>query len=108
MNAMLSTIETSDVKKSLLTEMTTFGVDDWLFVINLEIFLVLAVGLRIHSWFVMTVVLHMVLMVVTKFQPRVLFVYIKYVRQSAAYGSWLGARMNRGHRPQWLMQGRGI
>ena len=105
---MQSTIASSSVKKSLLTEMTTFGVDDWLFVINIQIFLVLAVGLRIFSWAAVAVAFHLVLMVVTKYQPRVLFVYLKYIRQSPAYKTWLGAYMKRGQRPQWLLKSRGL
>ena len=54
-------LESSPVRKSLLTEMTTAGVDDWLFVMNVEIALVMAMILRIYSWVLIAVFLHFVL-----------------------------------------------
>lgn len=77
------------VKKGLLTELTTLGVDDWLFVANVEIALIMGVGLRFYMWFVLAVFLHFVLMIVTRLQPNILLVYIRYMRQSSAYaGTW--------------------
>lgn len=92
----------SRIKKSLLTELTTLGVDDWLFVINVEIFLVIGVALRFYGWAVVTLVLHFVLMAVTELQPRVLQVYFRHVRQRARYTSWSALPLQRGKRPMWL------
>lgn len=96
-------MQTSSVKRSLLTEMTTFGVDDWLFVVNVELFLVIGAGLRIYSWAAIALSLHFVLMLVTKFQPRVLEVYLRHIRQSSRYTNWSGRSLQRGKRPEALL-----
>lgn len=62
-------IEGSTVKKSLLTELTTLGVDDWLFVINVQLFLVMAGMFKIYLWVIVSAVMHVALMVVTQVQP---------------------------------------
>jgi type IV secretory pathway TrbD component len=95
-------MDSSPVHKSMLTEMTTFGVDDWLFVLNLELFLLMAIGLRIYVWAAIALGLHLALMVVTKYQPRVLTVYVKYIRQASRYSSWSCAPLVKGRRPKWL------
>lgn len=104
-------IEGSTVKKSLLTELTTLGVDDWLFVINVELFLVMAVMFKMYLWVIVTAVLHVALMVVTQVQPRVLQVYFKFARQRVRYSSWCITQPARGaKRPAaWLaLNGAGL
>lgn len=98
-------LESSPVRKSLLTEMTTAGVDDWLFVMNVEIALVMAMILRIYSWVLIAILLHFVLMVVTKMVPNILNVYAKYLRQSGRYSAGYSTAQKRGYRP--TMYGRG-
>lgn len=98
-------LESSDISKSLLTEMTTLGVDDWLFVLNVEIALIMVMILRIHAWAVIAVVLHFVLMLVTKMVPNILYVYAKYLRQSGKYSARYSTSQKRGFRP--LMFGKG-
>lgn len=98
-------LESSPVSRSLLTEMTTGGVDDWLFVMNVEIALVMAMILRIYSWVLIAVFLHFVLMVVTKMVPNILNVYDKYLRQSSRYSARYSTSQKRGFRP--VMFGRG-
>jgi type IV secretory pathway TrbD component len=92
-------LESSPVSRSLLTEMTTGGVDDWLFVMNVEIALVMAMILRIYSWVLIAVFLHFVLMVVTKMVPNILNVYAKYLRQSSRYSARYSTSQKRGFRP---------
>jgi len=96
-------MQASSVKRSLLSEMTTFGVDDWLFVLNVQLFLAFAAGLRIYSWTIVAVALHFVLMLVTKYQPRVLEVYIRHIRQSGRYTHWSSRTLQRGKRPETLL-----
>ncbi len=83
-------IESSPVRQSLLAEMTTFGVDDWLFVINIEVALIMGMALRIWQWFVLAFLLHFMLMIVTRLSPNIVMVYVKYARQAGRYtASWL-------------------
>lgn len=98
-------LESSPVRKSLLTEMTTAGVDDWLFVMNVEIAIVMAMILRIYSWILIAILLHFVLMVVTKMVPNILNVYAKYLRQSERYSARYSTAQKRGFRP--AMYGKG-
>jgi type IV secretory pathway VirB3-like protein len=101
----MEALESSTVSRSLLTEMTTWGVDDWLFVMNLEIALLMAMILRIYSWVLIAVALHFVLMVVTKMVPNILIVYAKYLRQAERYCARFSTIQKRGFRP--LKLGRG-
>ena len=73
----------------MLAYMTTFGVDDWLFVINLEIAIVFTVSLKFHYWPVIAFGLHLVLMLVTKLAPHILESYTKHLQQAPRY--WPGA-----------------
>jgi type IV secretory pathway VirB3-like protein len=98
-------LHSSHVNRSLLTEMTTAGVDDWLFVMNVEIAIVMAMILRIYSWVLIAIALHFVLMVVTKVVPNILNVYAKYLRQSVRYSARYSTLQKRGHRP--VMFGKG-
>ena len=98
-------LESSPVRKSLLTEMTTAGVDDWLFVMNVEIALVMAMILRIYSWVLIAILLHFVLMVVTKMVPNILNVYAKYLRQSGRYSARYSTAQKRGYRPAIFAKG---
>lgn len=98
-------LESSPVRRSLLTEMTTWGVDDWLFVMNVEITLVMAMILRIYSWVLIAIALHFVLMGVTKMVPNILNVYAKYLRQSSRYCARYSTIQRRGFRP--VMYGKG-
>jgi len=100
---MSTTIQGSKMRRSLLTEMTTFGVDDWLFVINVQVLMILGAGLRIYSWAIVAVVLHLILMLVTQLQPRVLSVYMGYIRQRERYTTWINCELKRGKRPAWLL-----
>jgi hypothetical protein len=81
----MNSLHSSSLNKGFLAELTTLGVDDWLFVANLEIALIMGVGLRFHWWFVLAIGLHFVLMIVTRLQPSILLVYLRYMRQSNKY-----------------------
>lgn len=95
----MEAIESSAVNKSLLTEMTTWGVDDWLFIVNIEIMLIMAMLLRIYAWIIVAILLHFVLMIVTRMVPNILIVYAKYLRQSSAYCASYSPIQKRGFRP---------
>ena len=95
----LEALESSPVKKSLLVQMTTFGVDDWLFVINLEVTLVIVMLLKIHFWAYIAIGLHFVLMMVTGMRPRLLEIYVKYMRQASRYWPGDSPLQKRGHVP---------
>ena len=102
----LEVLESSPVKKSLLAHMTTFGVDDWLFVINLEIALFIVMLLKVHSWMVIAIGMHFVLMMVTSMRPRLLETYVKFMRQSRMYWPGPSPLQKRGHIPprfkEWM------
>ena len=83
----------------MLTEMTTLGVDDWLFVLNIELALVMCMGLRIYAWVVIAFLLHFVLMIVTRLIPNLLEVYFKYLRQFDRYCAAYSPGQKRGLRP---------
>ena len=95
----MEAIESSAVNKSLLTEMTTWGVDDWLFIVNIEIMLIMAMLLRIYAWIIVAILLHFVLMIVTRMVPNILIVYAKYLRQSSKYCASHSPIQKRGFRP---------
>lgn len=92
-------LESSAVSKSLLTEMTTLGVDDWLFVVNVEILFLMGGALRIYSWLFVAVFLHFVLMLVTRMVPNVLMVYAAHLRQASKYFAGFSPIQKRGLRP---------
>lgn len=89
----------SKIKKSLLAEMTTFGVDDWLFIINIEVALFLVMMLRIRVWVFVALFMHFVLMLVTKLAPRVLGCYWKHMWQSDRYFSGNSPLQKHGKTP---------
>ncbi len=96
-------LQESEIRKSLLTEQTTLGVDDWLFVINVEVFLVICVGMRFYAWAFVALALHFVLILVTRLQPRILGVYWAYMRQKTTYSSfWSDLPLKRGKRPEQI------
>ena len=95
----MEAIESSAVNKSLLTEMTTWGVDDWLFIVNIEIMLIMAMLLRIYAWIIFAILLHFVLMIVTRMVPNILIVYAKYLRHSSTYCASYSPIQKRGFRP---------
>lgn len=102
----LEVLESSPVKKSLLVHMSTFGVDDWLFVINLEIALFIVMLLKVHSWMLIAIALHFVLMMVSKMRPRLLETYVKFMRQARKYWPGPSPLQRRGQAParfkEWL------
>ena len=61
------TLRASEVKTSMLTYMTTFGVDDWLFVFNMSVAIFVTTALRFYSWALLASVL--VMMVVSLASP---------------------------------------
>ena len=92
----------SYVRKSLLTEMTTLGVDDWLLIINVQLALFIMGILRIYDWAWVTVLAHFLLVWVTQSQPRILAVYYRYMFQQDRYDAWSALPLKRGARPEWL------
>jgi type IV secretory pathway VirB3-like protein len=98
-------LESSLISKSLLTDMTTLGVDDWLFVMNVSVALIMAMVLKIYVWCLIAVFLHFVLMLVTRMVPNILVVYGKYLRQSNAYCAMYSPMQKRGLRPQKFGRG---
>jgi type IV secretory pathway VirB3-like protein len=77
----------SKIRQSLLSEMTTLGVDDWLFIANIIVAMILTIVLRIKAWFFVAVAMHFVLMLVTKLAPKILDCYYRHVQQSDRYFS---------------------
>jgi Type IV secretory pathway, VirB3-like protein len=102
----IDVLESSGISKSLLTDMTTFGVDDWLFVMNVSVALIMAMVLKIYIWCAIAALLHFVLMVVTRLVPNILGVYGKYFRQSNVYSAVYSPMQKRGLRP--VNFGRGV
>jgi type IV secretory pathway VirB3-like protein len=99
----MQALQSSRVNKSLLTaDMTTFGVDDWLFVININVAIIMMVMLRIVSWGWVALAMHFVLMLVTRVSPNILLVYGKHLRQRDRYFAGYVARQSRGLRPAQL------
>ncbi len=99
----MATMKGSYVRKSLLTEMTTLGVDDWLLIINLELALFIIGILKFHQWAGVTVLAHFLLVWVTQAQPRILAVYFRYMFQRDRYDAWSALPLKRGIRPLWLL-----
>ncbi len=92
-------IQSSQVKSSMLAYMTTFGVDDWLFVLNLEIALLMTMILKITSWLLVAFAMHFVLMLVTRMAPQLLECYAKHLRQATHYRPGFSPLQKRGLRP---------
>ena len=101
-------IATSQVSRALLTEMTTWGVDDWLFIINVELLLIMGMLLRIYAWAIVAVFLHFALMVVTRVVPNILDVYYKHLRQANKYSPHYSPIQKRGLRPFKFGRGDGV
>lgn len=99
-------LDSSEVKKSLLSQLTTLGVDDWLFVINLCTAILVTVILRFPRFLILSLLMHFVLMVVTQLSPQLLEKYLKHMRQSDRYTPWPMVTQKRGLRP--LGYGRGV
>jgi type IV secretory pathway TrbD component len=98
----MESIVSSKVHHSLLTEMTTLGVDDWLFVVNASIAVVFVMGLKITIWAGGAIVMHFLLMIVTRVVPNVIQVYAKYLRQADRYCADYSPSQKRGFRPVQL------
>jgi hypothetical protein len=92
----------SRIKRSLLAEMTTLGVDDWLLILNVQLALLIVGVLRFYHWAWVTLALHFVLVAVTRYQPRILLVYWKYMAQRNSYCDWCALPLTRGMRPRWM------
>lgn len=92
-------IESSEVKTSMLAYMTTFGVDDWLFIINIEIALLVTMLLKVYAWLLVAVALHFVLVMVTRMAPQLLECYVKHLRQADRYYPDVSPLQRRGLRP---------
>ena len=94
------TLRASEVKTSMLTYMTTFGVDDWLFVFNMSVAIFVTTALRFYSWALIAFTLHFVLMVVTKLSPNILECYVKHSRQADRYSPFGNPMQKRNMRPE--------
>ncbi len=92
-------IASSKVKSSMLAYMTTFGVDDWLFILNIEVALLMTMLLKIHSWLLVAVVMHFMLVLVTRMTPQLLECYAKHLRQASHYWPGSSPLQKRGLRP---------
>lgn len=96
---MVQNIVSSQVNKSMFTYMTTFGVDDWLFVANLQVALFVVFAFKLREWLLVAIVLHFVLMLVTKLSPRLLECYFVHMRQANRYWPGRSPLQTRGKRP---------
>lgn len=92
----------SYVKKSLLPDRTTLGVDDWLLFMNVELAIFIVGLLKLYQWAAVTVVAHFALVAVTHYQPRVVEVYWKFMGQRSRYTDWSALPLTKGQRPVWL------
>ncbi len=97
-------IDSSEVKTSLYTYMTTFGVDDWLFIFNAEVTVMMVFILKIFQWAVLAVLLHFVLMMVTKMSPRLMECYFAHLRQANRYWPGESPLQKRGQRPVMFLR----
>jgi hypothetical protein len=92
----------SYVKKSLLPDRTTLGVDDWLLFMNVELAIFIVGILKLYQWTAVTVLAHFALVAVTHYQPRVVEVYWKFMGQRSRYADWSALPLTQGQRPAWL------
>lgn len=93
-------LETSPVKTSMLAYKTSFGVDDWLFIINCSVCIVAVMVLHFWPWLVVACVIHAVLILVTKVSPDILPCYLKHMHQADRYTPFANPQQQRGLRPQ--------
>lgn len=96
----MQALKDSSVKKSMLTYLTTFGVDDWLFVLNVCIAVLVCVLLRFYAWAFIAIALHFVLMVVTRLSPQILLVYVRFRLQARLFTPGTSPLQRRGLRPE--------
>ena len=96
-------LESSAVNTSLLTIQTTFGVDDWLFVLNVCVAILIGVMLRIHVWAFVAALIHLVLMGVTQLSPSLLEVYVRFARQAPRYSPFASTATKRRRLPRTIM-----
>lgn len=94
----MAALEGSKVRTSMLAYMTTFGVDDWLFIINLEIGLIAVFLFRFYPWIGVMAVIHLLMVAVTKLRPHLLECYTRHMRQANRYAP---GRNVLTQRPTW-------
>ena len=105
-NAPIPVFDHSYIEHSMLTNMTTAGVDDWLFVINACVSIVFVFGLKVTSFLGFALLAHGVLFYVSRVSPNILEKYIKYIGQAPRYGRNPRIKQTRGLRPFGF--GRGV
>ena len=92
-------IHRSQVNTSMFVYKTILGVDDWLFIANLEVLLVVLSLLHMVEWIAAALVLHFVLMLVTRLSPRLVDCYWVHMRQANRYWPGRSPLQTRGKRP---------
>lgn len=83
----------------MLTYMTTFGVDDWLFVLNVCLAIFITIAMRFYGWALVAFALHFCLMIVTRVSPNILECYLKHTVQSQKYSPFANVFQTRNLRP---------
>jgi type IV secretion system protein VirB3 len=99
-------LDSSDVNVAILHPMTTLGVDDWLFTLNLLQCMYIGAATRWSGWLIVSVGFHFGLMLVTKLKPNLIDCYLKYSRQANRYDPYPNINQRRGLRPVGF--GRGV
>jgi type IV secretory pathway VirB3-like protein len=97
-------LNSSEVKSSMLTYMTTWGVDDWLFVLNVSLAIFITTAMRFYTWAVVALALHFCLMLVTRISPNILECYLKHMKQADRYSPFFNVFQKRGLRPAGFLR----
>ena len=95
----MTELDSSQVNTSLLTAQTTLGVDDWLFVLNVCVLILIGGMLRMHIWLPIAALIHLVLMGVTQISPNLLEVYVRFSGQASKHSPFATASSRKRRLP---------
>ena len=93
------------IYRSLMEIKTIGGVERGLAIMNATIAVALTIGLHVWGYVIAAIGLHMILAYLTKRDPYMRLVYIRYNTQAHVYDPWPHAVQRRGQRPHGFGRG---
>jgi len=88
------------VRQSLLEVRTLAGVEDRLAILNATFALAIVMGMGLWPWLGVAVALHVLAARLTRYDPYLRRIYIRFARQADQYDPWPRVGPASGRRPQ--------
>jgi type IV secretion system protein VirB3 len=92
-------LRVTPVRSSLLEMKTIAGVEDRLAILNATFALAVVMGPGFWPWLGVALVLHLLAARMTRYDPCMRLVYIRYARQADCYDPWPRVGVTRARRP---------